>query len=280
MYFAKGMKQQARRLIRPGTDSWPQYFTSLWEYRSLILLFGHRDLKLKYAQSVLGWFWAIIQPGAALFIYTFFFHRIIGIQTGEVPYPLFVVCGIAAWNYFNYILHSGGFSLLENNHLIRKMYFPRLILPLSKAVSGLAELLVNFIFGLAVLLWYGVLPDTGVLLLPFFILLNAFTALCLAIFLAAATIRRRDFQHLIPFLLSFGIWFTPVFYPSELLPEAIRPFMYLNPMAWVIAGYRYCLIGSEFPSWSYGFSLIPLFIIGLAGLFIFRKMESEIAEWI
>lgn len=257
------------------------YFRQLWDFRLLILSLARRDLKVKYAQTFLGVLWSGIQPLIGLLIFTFFFERVIpiGDKIGY-PYAIFAFTGMTCWYYFSFNVTQGGTSLLQGQDLVKKIYFPRLVLPLSKAVVGLADFFTSLGLLFIIMFIKGYTPGPNFLFFPFFLLLNMLVGLSVSIWLSALTIRYRDFNHIIPYLVNFGIWLTPVFYPSTLVPKAYAHLIYLNPVAGVIDGFRWSLIGQDaFPSqYWFGFGIAAALFI--SGMLYFRKVEDGLTDWI
>jgi lipopolysaccharide transport system permease protein len=269
-----------QRIITANDISFAKYVMRVWEYRSLIRVLAKRDLKIRYSQTLFGMLWAVIQPLVAIFIYTIFFYYLLGIQTGTLPYPLFVLPGIIGWFHFSNIINGAGISLQTNPDLIRKVEFPKLVLPLSMIVSGLLEVAITFLLMILLMLIYGYAPTWKIVLLPFFVLINILSGLSIAVWLAALTIRYRDFHHIVPYLVSFGIWLTPVFYPATILPAGSDTYLYLNPVAFVIAGYRWCIFDYAPVSVYYLLGFIPIIILTFTGFKYFYKVEKTIADYV
>ena len=256
------------------------YLRKIWSFRSMLLLFSKRDLQVKYAQTFLGIGWALLQPLTGLIIFTLFFGKLIKIDTGGVPYPLFAFTGMVSWFLFSQILVGAGLALQEGQNLIKRIYFPKMTLLLSKVLVSTLEFLVSLTLLILLMLALGRFPSARILYLPLFVLFNVASGLSIAIWLSALTIRHRDFHHIIPYLVNFGIWLTPVFYPATLIPRTYQWVLYLNPMAATIAGFRWCLAGMPPPDPGYLLSLIPVFLLLGSGLNYFRKVESSIADYI
>jgi len=249
-----------------------------YEYRSLIYTFAIRDLKIQYAQTFLGVLWTIARPLAGLLIYTIFFSFLLNVQTGNVPYFLFAFSGMIYWYYFSYLISKAGTSLLEAQSIIKKIYFPKLVLPFSKVLGGLVEFGISlFVLFVMVIIWGNPL-NIKILLLPAFIIANIFIALSIGIWLSALTVRFRDFHHIIPYLINFGIFLTPVFYPATLIPSKYSFFVFLNPMAGVIEGFRWILFDGAIPSAYYCIGIIPVIFLLISGFYFFAKMEGRIAD--
>ncbi|MCK5471197.1 MAG: ABC transporter permease, partial [Cyclobacteriaceae bacterium] len=219
----------------------------LIEYRDLFYILAYRDLRVRYAQTFLGFLWAILQPVATLIILFFVFGKALKVDTGDIPYPVFALAGLSMWTYFSFVLNQSGQSVIGAQEMIKKIFFPRLVIPLSKAVVGFVDFGITLIFLIVMMIVYGITPSANVFFAPIFILLNILAALSVGIWLSALTIRYRDFQHVIPFMVQFGLYATPVAYPATFVPEKYQFIYNLNPMAGVISGFRWCLFGGEFP---------------------------------
>jgi lipopolysaccharide transport system permease protein len=256
------------------------YLRKVWKYRFIAVAVARRDLKIRYSQALLGFVWAVIQPLTGLVIFTVFFERLIKIKAPDMPYPLFAFSGMAPWFFFSHIVHNAGVSLVESRDLIRKVYFPRILLPIAKALVGLVELGVSLILLIALMLLLRRSTNWSIVLLPLFALLNIGVGLSVAIWLSALTIRYRDFHHIIPYLVSFGIWLTPVFYPVTLIPPRLEWLAYWNPMAATIAGFRWSLGGGAALDGRYLVSFLPTAGLLVSGFTYFRRIENEIADHI
>ena len=257
-------------------------FKELWAYKDLFLVLAYRDYRVRYSQTFLGLVWAFIQPFTTLIIFIIVFGKAARIDTSPVPYPLFAVCGMAAWTYFSFVLSQSGSSIISSQAMIQKIYFPRLIIPLSKALVGLVDFGITFIFVIVLLIVYKHPPSINLLFLPGFILINLIAALGVGIWLSALTIRYRDFQHVIPFLVQFGLYATPVAYPAHLIIKSLSPwavtFYYLNPMAGVVEGFRWSIIGGAAPNAYCFVSFTMVLIIFITSLVYFRKTERIMAD--
>lgn len=254
----------------------------LWLYRDLFLILAYRDLRVRYAQTFLGLLWAVIQPLATLTIFTVVFGKVAKVDTGEIPYPLFAICGLAAWSYFGFVLNQSGNSIISSQDMIKKIYFPRLVIPLSKAVVGFVDFFVALAFMVVLMLFYGFTPGSTLLFLPAFILLAIISALAVGIWLSALTIRYRDFKHVVPFLVQFGLYATPVGYQAkdvvQNLPEWATVLFYLNPMTGVIEGFRWCLLGSAPPGVYAYYSFGMIMLLFISALFYFKRVERVMAD--
>ncbi len=269
----------SKRVIEARGTGLLTYLRRLKEYRSLIVVFARRDLKAQYAQSVLGILWAAIKPILALAIFTLFFGSFIDLSDKvEVAYPLFAFSGMVSWYYFTFLIVQAGTSVTNAQHIITKIYFPKLILPLSKVLVGLVEFGISLILLFVLMLFLGHTPGWPILLLPLFLLLNVLVGLTVGIWLAALTTRYRDFSHLLPYLVNFLIWLTPVFYPTTIIPEQYAKFLYWNPMAGVIAGFRWSLLGDVQPDLRYLWGFLPVLLLFGLGLRYFIKVERAMPD--
>ena len=256
------------------------YIQRLWQYRKLIWTLAIRDIKIRYAQTVLGLIWAALQPLTGVAIFTFFFSYLIQIDTGEIPYPLIAITGLTIWNYFSFIINNGGTALITSQELIKKLNFPKMAIVLSKGIVGLADLGVTIVILLLMILFTAQGISLKIFILPLAICLTAIAGLSLAMWLAASTVRYRDLQHLVPYIVNLGMWLTPVFYPSTLLPDQLKFILYLNPIAAIIQWSRYSLLDVAVPEWQYFYSMLVLAIVFVTGFLYFKNAEKRIPDYI
>jgi len=268
----------SKKIIRGGQKVQGIDLKKLLAYRALIYIFAVRDIKVQYTQTFMGVLWSLIQPLTGLLIFTFFFSYVIKVDTGGIPYPLFAFSGMISWYFFSSLIAQTGTSLMQSQYLIRKIYFPKLILPISKSLSCLVEFGISLSLLLLMMLIWGYKPGLNILWFPVIILFNIITGLSVGLWLSALTIRYRDFYHIIPYLINFGIWLTPVFYPATLIPSKLQFLIYFNPMAGIVGAYRWSLLGGQAPSVYYLYSLGIILIIFITGLYYFRKIENQIAD--
>jgi len=256
-------------------------FRELWQYRGLLYFLTWRDVKVKYKQTTLGISWAIIQPVLNTVIFTIVFGRFIGVRTpGNVAYEIFAFSSMLMWAFFANGLNSASASVVGNANLISKVYFPRLIVPVSGVAGALPDFVVGFVVLLAVIPFYGLMPGITILLTPVFLLLAVLTALGVGIWLAALTARYRDFRYVLPFLVQFWFFASPVAYSSAHITQPWRTLYGLNPMTGVIEGFRWAVLGQQPPLAMLGLSvLIALFFL-VTGLFYFRRVEKTFADLI
>ena len=250
----------------------------LIEYRDLFYILAYRDLRVRYAQTFLGFLWAILQPVATLIILFFVFGKALKVDTGDIPYPVFALAGLSMWTYFSFVLNQSGQSVIGAQEMIKKIFFPRLVIPLSKAVVGFVDFGITLIFLIVMMIVYGITPSANVFFAPIFILLNILAALSVGIWLSALTIRYRDFQHVIPFMVQFGLYATPVAYPATFVPEKYQFIYNLNPMAGVISGFRWCLFGGEYPGQDIYLAAGIIVILFISSLYYFKSVEDVMAD--
>ena len=251
----------------------------LWAYRELLYFFIWRDLKVRYKQTLIGAGWAVIQPFGTMVVFSVFFGALARMPSGGLPYPLFYYAALLPWMYFASALSAATGVVVENQRIITKVYFPRLILPFAAVVSGLVDFVIAFGILLLMLLYYGVMPTLAVLYLPAFLLLALATALGAGLWLAAMNAMYRDVRYAVPFLIQFWLFASPVAYPSSLIPEKWRWLYGLNPMAGVIEGFRWAITGQgRPPDLLLLASALAVAALLVGGLFYFRRMESTFAD--
>ena len=266
-------------LIDPPSG-WPTLgLKELWEYRELLYFFTWRDIKVRYKQTALGAAWAIIQPFFMMLVFSLFFGRLAHVSSDGIPYPVFVYAGLLPWQLFSQSLVESSNSLVTNERLINKVYFPRVCLPMSAVIAGLVDFTIAFTILILMMAFYGVRPTAAIVALPAFILLAACTALAVGLWLSAFNARYRDVRYTINFLIQFWLFATPVAYSSSLVPLRWRALYGLNPMAGVVEGFRWSLLGgSEAPGPMLAVSVSMVVLLFIGGLYYFRRMEAEFAD--
>lgn len=267
------------KTIKAGNFSLQNYLREVWQLRHLAISFAWRDLKVQYAQTYLGLLWSIVQPLTGLIIFSFFFQRLIPLQT-DVPYSAFAFTGIMGWFYFTALVGQGGTSLMHNQQIIKKIQFPRLLLPVSKALVGLVEFCISLCILTCILIYYGCPLTSRILFLPLVVIANIISGLSVGIWLSALTVRFRDLHHIIPFLVGFGIWLTPVFYPTTIVPESYHWIYNFHPVANVISLYRWIFLGMPLNVNQALFSFLPAIVLLISGLVYFGRTEKRIADYI
>ena len=265
--------------IRPASDRLANGLKELWQYRELLYFLIWRDVKVRYKQTAIGAAWAIIQPLMTMIIFTVVFGRFANMPSDGLPYPIFSFAALLPWTYFSKALNQSVASVVADANLITKVYFPRLLLPLSAVVGGLIDFAIAFVFLLAMMAWYGLAPQWGILLLPFFVLLTMLTALSVSVWLSVINVRYRDVGQAIPFLVQIWLFASPVAYPVSVVPENWRFLYNLNPLAGILEGFRWALLGNQNPPIV---SLLSTSVVVLAllsgGILFFKRMEKTFAD--
>lgn len=266
-------------MIRPSGGWVSVGLKDLWEYRELLYFLTWRDIKVRYKQTALGAAWAIIQPLLMMIAFSIFFGRLVKVPSDGVPYPVFVYCALLPWQLFTHALVQSSNSLVSNERLITRVYFPRLVIPLSAVLAGLVDFAISFAVLVAIMGYYGITPNLAILTLPLFILLAVMTAFGVGVWLSALNVQYRDVRHTLPFLSQFWLLATPVAYPSSLVPESWRAVYGLNPMVGVVEGFRWALLGkTEGPGVLLAVSTGVVIVVLVGGLFYFRRMEDTFAD--
>jgi lipopolysaccharide transport system permease protein len=251
----------------------------IWTYRELLYFFVWRDIKVRYKQTAIGAAWAVLQPFMTMLVFSLFFGRLAKIPTGGLPYPVFYYCALLPWTYFASALQNATNVVVDQQRVITKVYFPRMVLPISSVLSGLVDFAIAFVMVLVLMAYYHIAPTLAVLLLPVFLLLGVLTALGVGLWLSALNAIYRDVRYVVPFLIQFWMFASPVAYPSSLIPARWRWLYGLNPMAGVIDGFRWALTGQGRPPDLMLLASAAMVLLLLIGGFIyFNKMESTIAD--
>ncbi len=250
----------------------------LYRYRELLWMFAHRDIKVKYAQTFLSVFWSIIKPLINLFIFTVLFGKVLKISTGSIPYPLFALAGLSAWTYFNTVLSSTGTALLNASPIISKIYFPRIIIPLSSALVGLLDFIITLLFMFILMIIYKVEIQSNLWYLPAFMLITIMASVGIGIWVSALTVRYRDLQNIMPFLIQMLFYLTPVIYPAKLIPEKYLWIYYMNPLVGVVDGFRWSLLGGVPPKYESMLSFCLIILLFVTSLVYFRKIEKNMVD--
>jgi lipopolysaccharide transport system permease protein len=265
-------------LIRPSRGWVSLNLRDLWQYRELLYFLTWRDIKVRYKQTILGAAWAVLQPFFTMVVFSVFFGRLAGVPSDGIPYPIFAYCALVPWSFFAGALDRAGNSLVGSANLITKVYFPRLAIPLSAVLAGLLDFGIAFVVLLAMMLYYGIVPTAAVITLPLLLLLAVVTALAMGLWLSALNVQYRDVRYTIPFLTQFWLFATPIAYSSSLVPEQWRALYGLNPMAGVVEGFRWALLGKEPPGPLMAVSAMVVVVLLVGGLYYFRRMEKTFAD--
>lgn len=251
----------------------------LWNYRELLVFLTWRDIKVRYTQAALGVGWAILQPLLTMVIFSVIFGNLAKLPSDGIPYPIFSFAALLPWQLFAGALQRAGTSLVTNNNLLTKVYFPRLVIPMSAVAAGVVDFGISFLVLLGLMLYYGIMPTWAILTIPLLVALALLTALAVSLWLSALNVQYRDVQHMIPFLIQAWMYASPVAYSSGLVPGGVWRALYgLNPMAGVIQGFRWALLGAEAPDELMVVSVLIVFIMLVSGLYYFRRMERVFAD--
>ena len=266
-------------IIQPTKGLFCLDLDAVWPYRELLYFLIWRDIKVRYKQTVIGAGWAICQPLMTMVIFTIVFGNFAKIPSDGLPYPIFAYTALLPWNFFAQALGRSGISLVGSANLITKVYFPRLIIPIAAAVASIVDFAIAFVILLGMMIWFGIAPTWGMLALPLFLLLTLVTALSVGLWLSALNVRYRDVGYIIPFLIQFWMYASPVVYPVSLVPEKWRLLYSLNPMAGVIEGFRWALLGKGTPD----FGVIAVsggvvMALLLGGIVYFGRTEQTFAD--
>ncbi|QDV59311.1 ABC transporter permease [Rosistilla oblonga] len=258
------------------------YWHDLWRYRELFQVLAWRDVSVRYKQTVIGVAWAVIRPFLTMVVFTVIFGRLAKLPDNGVPYPLLVFAGMLPWQFFSTALADASNSLVTNANLISKVYFPRLIVPTATVVVAFVDFLISFSIMAAMMLFYGYLPPWQIILLPIFVLLAFLASLGPSLWITSLNVRYRDFRYIIPFIVQFGLYVSPVGFSSDIIPGEYRWLYSLNPVVGVIDGFRWCLLGGENHIYMPGFvtSLAVTGVMLWLGIRQFRKMERRFADLI
>jgi len=274
-----GVGREPALLIQPRKGLFHLDLGAIWQYRELLYFLVWREVKVRYKQTAIGAAWAVFQPLITMVIFTLIFGKFAKLPSDGLPYPIFAYAALLPWTYFSEAVTRSGASLVADANLIRKVYFPRLIIPLAAVVSPLVDFFVSFFLLLGMMAWYRIAPTWGTLALPFFLLLALATALSVGLWLSTLNVRYRDVRYTIPFLTQIWLYASPVAYSVSLVPEKWRYFYGLNPVSGVVEGFRWGLLGKEHPD--FGVMTVSTIIVILsliAGVVFFRKMERTFAD--
>ncbi len=272
-----------RTIIEPSRGLASLRLGAIWEYRELLGFLVWRDIKVRYKQTFLGILWILLQPVVNIAVFSLLFGSLLSVPSGDVPYPIFLYSALLPWSYFSRSLTRSTTSVVNSSHLITKVYFPRLVIPISGVISGLVDFAIAFLVLMVLMLIYGIRPTSNIFFLPGFILLAMLTALGFGLWLSALNVRFRDINYTIPFIVQAWMYMTPVVYGTNLIPEPYRFLLALNPMTGVTAGFRWALLGNRLADASPPGVLFPVsigitLVVLIAGLFFFRTTERSFAD--
>ena len=273
------MSSAAEYTTGSSTNSFRNGLADLWQYRELLYFLIWRDVKVRYKQTIIGAVWSILQPFLTMVIFTIIFGAFAKMPSENLPYPVFAYTALIPWTYFAQALGRSGTSLVNDGHLISKVYFPRLMIPLSAAVAPLVDFLLSFIVLLGLMTWYGIGFGGRIVALPLFMFLSFITALTVGLWLAPLNVRYRDISYTLPFITQVWMYLSPVVYPISIVPQRWRFLYGFNPMAGVIEGFRWALLGKarpDIPVITVSTTVVAILLVG--GIVFFRKMERTFAD--
>ena len=265
--------------IKPSKGSVPLNLRALWEYRELLYFLTWRDIKVRYKQTVLGAAWAILQPLTTMLIFSLFFGRLVKVPSDGIPYPLFAFAALVPWTFFANGLNQSSNSLIASSNLLKKVYFPRLVIPVATVLAGVVDFVLAFIILLVLIAFYRVTPTINIVWTPLLLVLAFVTSLGVGLWMSALNVKYRDVRYIVPFLIQIWLFATPVAYPSSLLSQPWRTIYGLNPMVGVVEGFRWALLGATTaPGLMVAASAIAALLILITGAFYFRYMERTFAD--
>ncbi|MEX2589037.1 MAG: ABC transporter permease [Chitinophagales bacterium] len=276
MYHNKGTKQV--KVITAQAPTISEYWHELLKYYSMIGVFAQQEIKSAYAQTYFGLLWSVLRPLITVAIFTVIFNFFLKVPT-EQPYYIFAFTGMIAWNYFAQLANIGSNIMIEKQDLLKKMYFPKLILPLSTVLVTGVDFLVSLAILFIMMILEGEILSIKIMSLPFFILLNIFCGLFVALWMNVLNIRFRDLNQIVPAIIGIAIWVSPVFYPTTIIPKGYEFFVYINPMAGIIKGYRFALLGETFPVWQYWPAIVIVVIGAFLATFMLIRNEDKMVDY-
>ncbi len=277
------LKNTYSLIIEPGRTE-KNYWTDLYRYRELFYILSWRDLKVRYKQTVVGVLWAILRPFLTMVVFTVVFGKLAKMEPeGNVPYAIMVFAAMLPWQFFSNALSEASNSLIGNANLLSKVYFPRLIVPASSVITSFVDFMISFVLLIVLMFYYQYVPSWRIVFLPIYIMLSFLAAFGLGLYLTALNVKYRDFRYIIPFIVQFGLYISPVGFSSNVIPEQWKPLYYLNPMVTIIDGFRWCIIRdsptdplSMYAFFSVGMSVVIMYL----AIRKFRKMEKTFADLI
>ena len=273
-------KRQSPILNIEPSNSWVSLkLGEVWQYRELLYFLIWRDIKVRYKQTALGAAWAIIQPLFSMLIFSLFFGRLAKMPSDGIPYPLFSLAALVPWTFFANGLNQSSNSLVASANLLKKVYFPRLVIPIATVLAGVVDFALSFVVLLGLMAYYGIAPTIKLLWMPLFLLLALVTSLAVGLWMSALNVKYRDVRYIVPFIIQVWMFSTPIVYPSSLLPASWRTIYGLNPMVGVVEGFRWALLGTNtVPGFMIAVSATAALLILVGGAFYFRHMEKSFAD--
>jgi lipopolysaccharide transport system permease protein len=273
-------KAEPGELIIEAGRAERQYWRDLWRYRELFYFLAWRDILVRYKQTVIGVAWSFVRPLLTMLIFTFLFQKVAKVPADGVPYPLTAFVGVMAWNFFSISLQESGNSLVTNANLVSKIYFPRLVVPAATVITTFVDFLISAVLMVLLMVWFKFAPSARIVTLPAFILLAVATAIGSGLWVSALMVKFRDVRFIVPFIVQFGLYVSPVGFKTSMVPEEFRMLYYLNPVVGIIDGFRYAILGG--PNLIYPFGMTLLVLVGalllVSGVRFFRQTERSFAD--
>jgi lipopolysaccharide transport system permease protein len=268
-----------RTIIEPGRIE-GNYWQDIWRYRELFAFLAWRDILVRYKQTVIGIVWSVIRPLLTMIVFTIIFGKIAKLPSDGMPYPILVFTAMLPWQFFSNSLSEASNSLISNANLLTKVYFPRLVMPASSVIVSFVDFLISFVILALMMIWYQFVPSWRIIMLPLFTFLGIAAAMGTGLWLASFNVKYRDFRIVVPFIVQFGLYISPVGFSSNVVPEQWRFLYSLNPMVGVIDGFRWAILGGESSLYWPGFvaSNVIIIILFFSGIWYFRKMERTFAD--
>ena len=269
-------------ILEPGKAS-RQYWFDLWKFRELFVILSWRDISVRYKQTIIGVLWAFIRPFLTMIVFTLVFGKVAKLPSeGTAPYAIMVYAALLPWQFFASAVQSSSNSLTTNSQLVSKVYFPRMIIPSSSIITGIVDFIISFLVLFVLMFYYQFYPTWNILLIPLLLLIALMTALGVGLYITSLNVKFRDFRYIIPFIIQFGLYISPVGFSSSVIPEKYRLWYSLNPLVGVIDGFRWAILGGESQIYwnGFGLSLLVMFFFLWLGIRTFRKMEKTFADMI
>jgi len=256
------------------------YWFDLWRYRELFYFLSWRDILVRYKQTAIGVAWSVIRPVLTMIVFTIIFGRIAKLPSGDIPYPILVFVAMLPWQLFANSLTESSMSLIGNANMISKIYFPRMIMPASSIIVAFIDFFISFIILGIIMAWYRFIPSWRIIFVPVFLLITFLAAFGVGLMFSALNVKYRDFRYIVPFVVQFGLYVSPVGFSSDIIPDKWRLLYSINPMVGVIDGFRWCIIGQDISIYKPGFiiSIILIILILIIGIIYFRKTEKTFAD--
>lgn len=256
------------------------YWKDLWRYRELFFFLSWRDILVRYKQTILGIAWSVLRPLLTMIVFAIIFGKFAKLPSAGIPYPIFVYAAMLPWQFFSTSLMESSNSLISNSHIITKVYFPRIIIPASTVIVSLVDFVISSFILCLIMVWYKYMPDWRILVLPIFLFLSSVASFGIGLWLSSLNVKYRDFRHIVPFLVQFGLYISPVGFSSSIVPERWRLFYSINPMVGIIDGFRWALFGGDAKIYLPGllFSIVLAMLIFASGVWFFRKTERTFAD--